>query len=326
MPEEIDAHCARVVKACSESRLVPFLGAGANLCDRPEDAAWTPGERDYLPDGGELARYLAGEFAYPDLETEELARVSQFAAVKLGTGPLFAKLRSVLDEDFPPTTLHRFLASLSATLHTKGYSESEDPLGRRMLVVTTNYDDLLERAFVEARQPFHVVTYEAEGEHRGKFFHSSPEAPGARLIEEANTYRGLLSDGYPVILKIHGTVDRIARQRDSFVITEDHYIDYLARTDISALMPVPLPGILKESHLLFLGYGLRDWNLRVILHRVWGHQKLSWKSWAIQRASDELERESWRKRNVEILEVDLGEYVERLSARLADLEPVGDGG
>ena len=46
---------------------------------------------------------------------------------------------------------------------------------------------------------------------------------------------------------------------------------------------------LRRSHFLFLGYGMRDWNLRVILHRIWGEQRLKYKSWAIQRDPDRLE-------------------------------------
>ena len=141
------------------------------------------------------------------------------------------------------------------------------------------------------------------------------------LIEEPNQYRGLLLDQRPVILKIHGAVDRTGNEQDSFVITEDHYIDYLTRTDISSLIPVPLPAKLKKSHLLFLGYGLRDWNLRVILHRIWGDQKLSWKSWAIQLNPNELDIEFWRKRDVDILEVLLDEYITALSERVQALQP-----
>ena len=51
-------------------------------------------------------------------------------------------------------------------------------------------------------------------------------------------------------------------------------------------MPVTLAAKLRKSHFLFLGYGLRDWNMRVILHRIAGEQRLTYKSWAIQRASD----------------------------------------
>ena len=37
-----------------------------------------------------------------------------------------------------------------------------------------------------------------------------------------------------MILKIHGAIDRAGPEAewDSYVITEDHYIDYLTRTEI----------------------------------------------------------------------------------------------
>jgi hypothetical protein len=128
-----------------------------------------------------------------------------------------------------------------------------------------------------------------------------------------------------VILKIHGTTDRINTEGDSFVITEDHYIDYLTRTDISNLVPVTLAAKLRRSHFLFLGYSLRDWNLRVILHRIWGAQKLTYKSWAIQLDPEPIDREFWRKRDVDILNVRLEAYVAALSDRL-QLLPRARGG
>jgi hypothetical protein len=120
-----------------------------------------------------------------------------------------------------------------------------------------------------------------------------------------------------VLLKIHGAVDRANADLDSYVITEDHYIDYLTHTDISTLIPVTLAVKLKRSHFLFLGYGLRDWNLRVILHRIWGEQKLSYKSWAIQLNPHPIEQEFWRRRDVDILKVRLEDYVEALRLQLA---------
>ena len=108
-----------------------------------------------------------------------------------------------------------------------------------------------------------------------------------------------------MILKIHGAVDRVDSEwGDSYVITEDHYIDYLTRTDIAGLLPVTLGAKLRRSHFLFLGYSMRDWNLRVILHRIWGQQKLNYKSWAIQVDPEAIEREFWQKRGVDILDVE----------------------
>jgi hypothetical protein len=164
-------------------------------------------------------------------------------------------------------------------------------------------------------EPFHLISYIAVGEERGKFFHRMPNGE-AQLVRKPNVYRGLSLDQHPIILKIHGTVNRSDAEQDSFVITEDSYIEYLTHTDVTSLLPAPLPAKLKKSHLLFLGYGLGDWNLRVILHRIWGEQRLSWKSWAIQYHPDTIEKELWQQRGVDILDVRLEDYIAALSKRM----------
>src|SRR5206468_2991027 len=100
----------------------------------------------------------------------------------------------------------------------------------------------------------------------------------------------------PIVVKIHGAVDRLDPEHDSFVITEDHYIDYLTRTDVRTLLPVPLPAKLQRSQFLFMGYSLRDWNLRAILHRLAGDRRLSSLSWAVQRAPTDLDKRFWLAR------------------------------
>ncbi|MFQ5342890.1 MAG: SIR2 family protein [Anaerolineae bacterium] len=316
MPDPLDLHYSVVVRAITAGRVVPFFGAGVNLCGRPAAMAWQPGQAVHLPSGGELATYLAESFDYPLSDTDDLARVSQYVALAIGSGPLYDELRSLLDADYPPTALHQFFAALPGVLRNKGARQPYQ------LIVTTNYDDVMERAFHAAGEPFDLVFYIAEGEERGKFLHTPPDGE-ARLIERPNEYRALALDQRPVILKIHGAVDRAAEEQDSFVITEDHYIDYLTRTDISNLIPATLVAKLRRSHFLFLGYSLRDWNLRVILHRIWGQQKLTYKSWAIQLDPQELDQQFWMKRDVEILDARLEDYVDALGQRVQALPPAG---
>ena len=311
----LDAHYRTVVKAMCEGRLVPLLGAGVNLCGRPADAVWQRDQQQYLPSGAELASFLAEYFDYPSEDLRDLVRVSQYVSIVTGSGPLYEELHQLFDADYPPSPLHRFLAELPATLRERGTP-------RYQLILTTNYDDALERAFREAGESFDLVTYVAEGETRGKFLHW-PADGEPRLIERANEYTELSLDDRTVILKIHGAVDRTNPDRDSYVITEDHYIEYLTRTDLAQLVPVTLAAKLKKSHFLFLGYSMRDWNLRVILHRIWGEQKLTYKSWAIQRNPELLEQEFWTKRGVDILDVPLDEYVERLRDHIR--QPLGAG-
>lgn len=147
----LEIHYKGVVRAITHGRLVPFLGAGANLCNHPPGIPWQPGSGHYLPSGAELAQHLA----------EQLGR-------------------------------------------------------RRLVVVSTNYDDLLERAFAAREERFHLFSYIADGEHQGKFVHWPPGDPGdwpptsePRRVDSPNDYGGLPDDDSdPVILKIHGSIDR----------------------------------------------------------------------------------------------------------------------
>ncbi len=125
-----------------------------------------------------------------------------------------------------------------------------------------------------------------------------------------------------MILKLHGAIDRRNAKGDSFVITEDNYIDYLVGDDVGAQIPVLLVQRMEESHFLFLGYSMHDWNLRVILNRIWGGRQLDLKSWAVQRAPAdagvrEVEEALWRDRgDVDLFYVPLRDYLARLEAVL----------
>jgi hypothetical protein len=225
MSEPSESHYDTILRAIVDGRLVPLLGAGVNLCGRPKGTGWQHGR--YLPSGGELAAHLAGLFGYPDGELLDLLRVSQYVEVMLGSGPLYDKLHELFDADYPPSPVHELLASLPKRLGLAGRR-------RYQLIMTTNYDDALERAFRAAGEDFDLVWYNAEAEHRGKFLHLPPDGE-PRLISRPNEYDGLSLQERTVILKIHGAIDRRRPERDSYVITEDHYIDYLTRTDVSTL-------------------------------------------------------------------------------------------
>ena len=176
MSEPSESHYDTILRATADGRVVPLLGAGVNLFGRPKDAAWQQGR--YLPSGAELARHLATLFGYPEGELLDLLRVSQFVEVTLGSGPLYDTLHQLFDADYPPTPLHELLASLPRRL---GLSDRR----RFQLIMTTNYDDALERAFRAAGEAFDLVWYVAETEDRGKFPHLPPDGE-PRLITRPN--------------------------------------------------------------------------------------------------------------------------------------------
>ena len=284
-------HFDQVLRALFEGRLVAVLGA----------------------DVADLASRLAHRFDYAE-NGSGLPRVAQYIAVMKGSGPLYDELHALLDADALPTPIHRFLASLPPLLRERGVPHQ--------LLVTTSYDLALEAAFLEAGEEFDIVSYVAAGANRGKFCHLAPDGTG-RLIDLPNTYATELSlETRTVILKLHGQVDRAPdRAWESFVVTEDDYIDYLAKSDVAGAVPVGLAAKLRRSHFLFLGYTMADWNLRVILNRLWCDQPLTYRSWAVQPDAKALEREFWRRRDVDVHEMALDRYVETLAA-YAGLAPM----
>jgi SIR2-like domain len=296
-----------IVRRLLKGKVVPVLGAGVNLCERPPQVPWARGR--YLPSGQELAAELARYVGNVMIDGHDLAQVSQYVAALEGEGSLYEELHDVFDADYPPTLLHRFLAGLSRRIR-----EAEE-VRECMLIVTTNYDDSLERAFTDEGEPYELVTYIAEGRDRGLFRHIAADSEPT-VIRVPNEYADLRLDQRTVIAKIHGAVDRI-HGADSFVITEDHYIDYITRADVAGLFPVTLAAKLRTSHFLFLGYSLRDWNFRVMLYRLWGEQEgMNYPSWAIQPDPNLIDRAAWDKRGVNILPIGAEDFVAAVEQRL----------
>jgi SIR2-like domain len=305
-------HYRMVAHRILEGRVVFFLGAGVNLCGRPDSVRFMRGQ--YLPSGAELAAYLARRLDYPYEDTSNLLRVSQFVDVKLGVGALYEELHQVFDADYAPTPVHQLLASLPAMIRAR--APDQPPFFP--LIVTTNYDDALERAFAEKGEAYDLVVYIADGPERGRFLHTKPDGE-SQIIAVPNEYRELQFSQHPVIAKIHGAVVRGSQDDDSYVVTENHYIDYLSHTDIAMLIPITVAERMRRSNLLFLGYSLKDWNLRVILNRLQLGANVRWNNWAVQTQPDDLEERSWIRRNVELLDERLEIYIDGLRAAMLEV-------
>jgi hypothetical protein len=308
-PQISEAHWNVLIPKLLDGRVVLFTGAGVHMFIRGRDEPWGLGR--FLPSGAELAAHLAQFTSYQGRDKDDLLRVSQYLALVEGSAPLYERLHEVLDADYPATPLHALIADLPSRMRARPTRRSFP------LVVTTNYDDVLERSLSAAGEPFDVIWYVADGDQRGKFWHRTPDGK-CLLIEKPNEYTAVSTDERLVVLKIHGNVDRAQPEQDSFVITEDHYIEYLTNTDVASLLPVMIAKTLNTSHFLFLGYGLRDWNLRVILHRMWTKRRLGYTSWAVQKEPTELDTRFWRLRQVEVLDCDLGAYVDLLTQRCSN--------
>jgi SIR2-like domain len=304
-----------LVMELEAGRLTPFLGAGVNTVGVDRSQPFKPGNR--LPDAAELAHYLVEkrDYGLRDGDKQELLKVAQAWFSRLGTTALYAELHQLFNHDFPPTPVHQVLAAMPEYVRTN----ADPQLLEYPLFVTTNYDDALERALTEHGEQFDVLTYIATGKRVGKFQHTDPSGK-ATLVKLGSRYQGVDLRERSVVLKLHAAVWRGAVtasvSQDSYVITEDDYIESMA-ADVMANLPVAVSTRMQACHYLFLGYSLRDWNLRAMLHRIWKEHIRENTSWAIERQPDKNETSAWKARDVEIFELDLEEFAAALDQQLA---------
>lgn len=276
--------------------LVIFLGAGANAGAHEEEAVRQGAEM--LPDDTALAEYLAAKVKMRSGE-RDLAGVAQYVRMIRGEPNVFKWVKEILGAESAPGPVHRYLARLPRRLEELGLEK------RYQMIVTPTFDVALERAFRDEGEPFDVAVYMARGtEYAGRFVHVPWESADPRPVLTPNEYTefpfvtdyGELT--HTVIVRTNGAVDDLAagyRWKRNFVITEDHYIDYLRGRPAEEVVPTQILAKLRQASCLFLGYPVADWPLRVFLHWIWPGESLTEAThWAVEHDPDELERQFWQ--------------------------------
>lgn len=294
-----------ILDKLKNGRVIPFLGAGASLGGRQPGEVWKKGVRTFLPTAGELASHLAETTAFPSSEAQDLTKVAQYYSAVGGREALNEELHNIFNCDYQITPLHTYLATVIKPL----------------LIVTTNYDDLIERALDEENRklgenarPYDVVIHTTEVGSGDRLLWWAHEATEPREVSP-NKMDIELSER-TIVYKMHGAVDRDQSDRDQYVITEDDYIDFLARMTKNKAIPAIFAEAFQTRHFLFLGYGLNDWNLRVVLNRIEKdlRRPKGITSWAIQYAPRELERMFWEGRGVKVYDQLLDDFIRQLSS------------
>jgi hypothetical protein len=250
-----------------------------------------------LPYASELSGYLAKLSGFPDSEHLDLAKVAQFCFATAGLDPLRDALHRVFNKDFAYGRLHKYLATVAAS--------------KPLLIVTTNYDDLIERAFLDQGQPFDLVIHTTDPK-LGDQVHWQPHVGDPVPILPNKLDINL--EATTVIYKMHGTVDRRSDKRDQYVITEDDYIESLGRMTKNKAIPAIFAEPFQTRGFLFLAYSLSDWNLRVVLSRIEKEllskrQRRGIMSWSIQYKVSPLEHLLWQKRGIDVYDMTIDDFV-----------------
>jgi hypothetical protein len=189
-----------------------------------------------LPLGAEIAREWAEKFHYPMADTGDLVRVSQFLAVEYDlTYPKELVLERIGKGSPPDFKAADEPHGVLADLHLNVY-------------LTTNYDDFMVKA-LESRWK----------DPRREFYRWNElirEQP--TLFDKEPTYKPTAAQ--PLVYYLHGHTDP-----NSVVLTEDDYLTFLAAMQDPKLLPDPVRLPIAGSALLFIGYRMADWNIRVLL-------------------------------------------------------------
>lgn len=298
MPGCNDVPYGTISDALQGGLLVAFLGSAASAVYRPSaEEEWSLG-KSFLPFGFELAKDLATAGSFPNTgEKPDLPLVaSYYASVSGDIRLLKHRLRKAFNVNCQPGMLHRLLAAIKQPL----------------LIVTTNYDDMMERALGD--RPYHLVV------DRGKkgvvWVRRSDGKVGDinanKLTQEFQECKAFVE--HPIIYKLHGCLDRHNEKNDHFLITEQDYVDFLGRS--TPLVPQYLWNRMAEKNFLFLGYSLIDWNVRVLLRKLRNPFNSSAveerRSWAIIRNPGIADETIWSKHGVEMFNCDLQIFTERL--------------
>jgi tetratricopeptide (TPR) repeat protein len=161
------------------------------------------------------------------------------------------------------------------------------------VIVTTNYDGLVEATLQALDEPYRLVVEEAE------------VAPALAA-----------NDGCRVVVKMHGDL----LLGDTIVLTRDDYMGYEARRPAMVAL---LQSLFLSRAFFFYGFGLSDPNFLLIFNAVLRKQAVGGGAWALMREPNHLLARYWQSHKVDVISGntygDLERYVETLGREVAKL-------
>jgi hypothetical protein len=245
----------------AEGACTPFLGPGMT--------------HGLLPDHGEISHILASDYHYPFPDSDRLPRVAQFVGtldnrrLRRDVVRLFATgFKRYIGQKPRPEDRNLELSKIIEDVQWSALSRelNESEIHHQLadldlpLYITTNFDNFMTLALkAKGRTPRReTIAWREALKKDAARPHYDLESP-ATVAE-------------PVVLHLYGTDEDLL----SLVLTEDDYLDYLARLarDHEYLLPTSVNAALASTTLLFLGYRLEDLDLKVIMRGLLTHLDL----------------------------------------------------
>lgn len=248
-----------LVESVSKGQCILFLGAMVSA-PSPKDCPYIYKEENAPPSGKALSRHLAQVSEYPaDEDAANLQRVALHFEMRpnYNRRSLVLEIQKLIDnEHLSPSPALEMLAALPFPI-----------------IITTNYDRLFDGAL-----------------WRSKTLNGKPKAPRIEVYnpkKEAAVVPLDNPENKPILLKLHGDLD----VPESIVITEEDYLVFIQRMADEHMHPIPanIRARMQGWPVLFIGYSLKDFNLRLLLRSLrWGNDTVYPLSYSVDPKPDNL--------------------------------------
>lgn len=234
-------------------------------------------------------------------------------------GSLWDNLSAVIAQKNTPTETHKLLAR-SARHHLA------QKLAIDYLIITTNYDCLMERALDDLNVPYAVLLTRKNDQKVVVRF--SENIPDYEYLEDLNKgdVDGSVANGFVlqkagdvrsvvVIYKIHGCLSpKLKRQEaDGVIISDNDYVSYIKQMGKgNNVIPSNVNTLMNNKPFLFLGYSLSDWNIRSIFEtmREKRNQFGGVQDFAVMYDVGEFEEIFFQRNDILIFKTDLNSFAD----------------
>lgn len=236
---------------------------------------------------------------------------------------LWDYLRLVISTKEKYTRTHRLIAS-AAKLHLEQTQVYDD-----YLVITTNYDCLMEKALDEVKAPY-VVLVTKNSDHKVLVRFAPWMENAAELTEKYSNkstpknFTMQEAEKYVVVYKIHGCLNpELTEEDEGVIISDDDYVNYVSQMSTNdGAIPAYVNSAMQGKPFLFLGYSLNDWNVRSIFETLRKQRNPTRKirDFSVMYSVRDFEKIFFDKNNVQIFRTDLKNYIDGLLPHLPEPE------
>jgi len=201
------------------------------------------------------------------------------------------------------------------------------------LIITTNYDCLMEEALDELDVPYAVL-----------LTRKSDQKVVVRFSEKVSDYDwlndlnkggndGNFANGFVlqkgdlrnvvVIYKIHGCLYQKLKleEADGIIISDNDYVNYIKQMGKgNSLIPAYVNTLMNNKPFLFLGYSLNDWNIRSIFETMREKRSPSGgvQDFSVMKDIGEYEKVFFQRNEILIFKTDLNSFVGGILNNLPD--------